>query len=121
MDEERARELLTAQLRRLDEDTGTEIDDRTPADEAEGGTRVMDVGDDGSRAAGAMDRDLTVGTLRRRRERTAAALHRVDVGTFGACQVCGGPIDDERLEARPETEFCRDHAEGPGQAGPVEP
>ncbi len=121
MDEQRARELLTAQLRTLDEDTGTEIDDRTPADEAEGGTRVMDVGDGGSQAAGAMDRDLAVGTLHRRREQTVAALHRVDAGTFGVCHACGRRIDDERLETRPETEFCRDHAEGPGQVGPVEP
>ncbi|HWB89505.1 MAG TPA: TraR/DksA C4-type zinc finger protein [Acidimicrobiia bacterium] len=39
-----------------------------------------------------------------------AALERLDRGEYGTCQVCGRPIDDERLEALPATRFCRDHA-----------
>ena len=30
-----------------------------------------------------------------------AALARVDDGTYGRCERCGGPIEPERLEARP--------------------
>ena len=30
-----------------------------------------------------------------------AALERVALGTYGLCVVCGRPIPDERLEARP--------------------
>ena len=34
------------------------------------------------------------------------ALARVEAGTFGVCEVCGGPIAPERLEARPTTTTC---------------
>jgi DnaK suppressor protein len=44
--------------------------------------------------------------------RVEAALGRLDSGGYGRCTVCGREVDDERLEARPETDRCRDHAEG---------
>lgn len=34
------------------------------------------------------------------------ALERLDEGTYGTCEACGGPIDDERLQVRPEARFC---------------
>ncbi|MEA2526111.1 MAG: DnaK suppressor protein [Thermomicrobiales bacterium] len=34
------------------------------------------------------------------------ALSRLDEGTFGICQRCGKPINEERLEAFPYVEFC---------------
>lgn len=34
------------------------------------------------------------------------ALRRLDQGTYGTCDACGGPIGDERLEALPATRFC---------------
>jgi RNA polymerase-binding transcription factor DksA len=34
------------------------------------------------------------------------ALQRLDDGTYGTCEACGKPIDDERLEALPATRFC---------------
>jgi len=37
-----------------------------------------------------------------------AALVRMDDGTFGACETCGSPIGDERLEARPFARQCMD-------------
>lgn len=36
----------------------------------------------------------------------SAALDRVDNGTYGVCVVCGRPIGDERLDARPATDRC---------------
>ena len=36
------------------------------------------------------------------------ALRRLDEGTYGTCEACGRPIDDERLEALPATRLCRD-------------
>lgn len=36
----------------------------------------------------------------------AAALARVDAGTFGVCERCGGAIPDARLEARPTAARC---------------
>ena len=36
------------------------------------------------------------------------ALRRLDEGTYGICEACGRPIDEERLEAVPAARFCRD-------------
>jgi RNA polymerase-binding transcription factor DksA len=39
------------------------------------------------------------------------ALHRLDEGTYGTCEICGQPIAAERLEALPAATFCvRDQA-----------
>ena len=54
---------------------------------------------------GAMAGELAV-----RLEQVEEALHRVDQGTYGVCEVCGGQIDEERLEARPTAVRCRTHA-----------
>lgn len=35
-----------------------------------------------------------------------AALARLDDGSYGTCERCGGPIGDARLEARPEARTC---------------
>lgn len=36
------------------------------------------------------------------------ALHRIQEGTFGECEDCGGAIGAKRLEARPVTTLCID-------------
>jgi DnaK suppressor protein len=36
------------------------------------------------------------------------AIKRIEDGTFGICEVCGGPISEKRLMARPVTTFCID-------------
>jgi DnaK suppressor protein len=39
-----------------------------------------------------------------------AALHRISDGTYGVCAVCGDHIVEGRLEARPWTPYCIQHA-----------
>ena len=39
-----------------------------------------------------------------------AALDRLAAGTYGRCEVCGRPIPAARLEARPTTTRCVEHA-----------
>jgi len=39
------------------------------------------------------------------------ALRRLDEGTYGTCEACGRPIDDERLQALPAARLCRDDQE----------
>lgn len=39
-----------------------------------------------------------------------AALRKVEEGNYGTCEVCGKEIVPERLEARPGTRTCIDHA-----------
>jgi DnaK suppressor protein len=36
------------------------------------------------------------------------AIKRIEDGTFGICEVCGGPISEKRLMARPVTTYCID-------------
>jgi DnaK suppressor protein len=36
------------------------------------------------------------------------ALKRIDDGTFGLCETCGGNISEKRLQARPVTTLCID-------------
>lgn len=44
-----------------------------------------------------------LGDVRRARERVAQ-------GTYGQCEVCGEPIPEDRLEARPWTSRCVQHS-----------
>jgi DnaK suppressor protein len=39
------------------------------------------------------------------------ALNRIEAGTFGACLVDGGPIEEKRLQAMPWTPYCLKHQE----------
>ncbi|GAA2844902.1 TraR/DksA family transcriptional regulator [Paenarthrobacter ilicis] len=45
-------------------------------------------------------------------EHIEAALARIADGTFGQCAVCGVEIPEGRMEARPWTPFCVNHASG---------
>ncbi len=54
--------------------------------------------------------DALVRQARARLAEIGAALARLDVGTYGACERCGRPIAAERLEARPEVRLCIDCA-----------
>jgi len=40
------------------------------------------------------------------------ALGRIADGSYGYCEICGEPIAEGRLEARPWTPYCIDHAGG---------
>lgn len=48
--------------------------------------------------------------LRRRKKRQLAqvnnALRRLDEGAYGLCELCGGAISEERLEAFPDMMTC---------------
>ncbi|SFB70258.1 transcriptional regulator, TraR/DksA family [Nocardioides terrae] len=43
---------------------------------------------------------------RRHLEEVDAALERVEAGTYGICETCGGPIGEGRLDARPVARTC---------------
>lgn len=50
--------------------------------------------------------DAVLRQTRRHLEEIGAALRRLDEGAYGVCEVCGGPIAEERLEARPAARTC---------------
>jgi len=50
--------------------------------------------------------DALIRQTERHLEEIDAALQRLDAGTYGTCEVCGGPIGQGRLEARPVARTC---------------
>jgi DnaK suppressor protein len=51
--------------------------------------------------------DISVGTsLEVTLERTERALAKLDEGTYGSCDACGGPIAAKRLAAMPDAVLC---------------
>jgi RNA polymerase-binding transcription factor DksA len=127
MDANRARSLLTAERDRLDRALGgvrhggdvgrTEQEatgdlaayDQHPAEEA---TETQSAEVDGAIES----------HLREQLDEVEAALARVEDGSFGACEICGRPIGDERLEARPAARFCLEHErQAESQAAAVGP
>jgi DnaK suppressor protein len=41
------------------------------------------------------------------RTRIECALERLEAGTYGICDDCGAPIDEERLRLLPDAATCR--------------
>jgi RNA polymerase-binding transcription factor DksA len=62
--------------------------------------------DSGHRTAETAEVLALVGQLAAHRKEVVAALHRIEVGTFGTCERCGNTIPDERLEAIPTVTLC---------------
>ncbi len=54
--------------------------------------------------------EALAGKLKDTLEEVAAAIVRLDEGTYGHCEVCGVALNPARLEAMPATRFCIDHA-----------
>jgi DnaK suppressor protein len=48
-----------------------------------------------------------LGPKRQELEAIEEALHRLENGSYGYCEVCGQPIEPRRLEIMPETPLCR--------------
>lgn len=60
-------------------------------------------------AAATAERSEVLALIDSARERLAevdAALQKMDEGTYGICEVCGRPIAEARLEARPLSVRC---------------
>jgi len=99
---ERERRELDRQIRRLEEMTEKLRSDRGGGDGgvsnhlAEGASSTFDQG-----------RNLALlSNLKRTLGLVEAALKRLDLGTYGFCEVCGEPIDRARLEALPYAAQC---------------
>jgi YteA family regulatory protein len=100
----RLREELTAQLRALE--GGLDQSQREALQELSGydnhpadlGTEVFE-----------RSKDLALRELARRRlEAVEEALKSLETGGYGYCRSCGRPVEEERLEALPETTLCLD-------------
>ncbi len=61
------------------------------------------------RATRETDRNFTLRIRDRERKlitKIREALERIDNGTYGYCEICGGEITEKRLIARPVTTMC---------------
>lgn len=71
----------------------------------------------------AFEQEMSASLLQNERElqaEVAAALDRLEQGTFGTCERCGRDIGEGRLQAVPYTRFCLDcaqNAQEDGEAG----
>jgi DnaK suppressor protein len=64
------------------------------------------IGDGTTEAVGRLT-EIGVGrSLESTLARTERALAKLDDGTYGTCDACGGPIEPARLRARPDSVLC---------------
>jgi RNA polymerase-binding transcription factor DksA len=114
MDSDAARELLAAERQRLEEvKAGLEADGIGTESESESLSELSDVdqhpADIGTET---FDRERDFSILEQVEAELAdveRALQRLDDGTYGRCEVCGEPIEPERLEAVPFARYCIKH------------
>jgi DnaK suppressor protein len=114
MDDEKARGIITAQLDDIAEQLA-----RFRGEAAPQGLADRDVGDavDTSQLLQAQNENAAlIEGLEREQTRLNEALARLGAGDFGRCEICGNPIEDERLELRPWTRRCAKHAPDPENA-----
>ena len=66
---------------------------------------------DGGQVAAEQDEIMALANdLRAQLDDVQHALGKLDVGSYGLCEVCGEVIPDDRLAALPATRFCMQHA-----------
>lgn len=58
------------------------------------------------------ERTSMVKTLQERLIDVKNALEKIEQGTYGLCEVCGNPIEADRLEANPAARTNKEHMNG---------
>lgn len=81
------------------EDTSSEADLNSEADAAE----EME------------ERGATLSILETEYNDIKRALHKIEVGTFGICEISGEPIEEARLQFKPTARTCKTHMNEEGQ------
>jgi RNA polymerase-binding transcription factor DksA len=114
MESEHARDRLAAERERLENvKSSLEADGLGTESESESLSELSDADQhQADTATETFDRERDFSIL----EQVEAELHdveralqRLDEGTYGRCEACGEPIEEERLEALPAARFCLKH------------
>jgi DnaK suppressor protein len=95
--------LLTQKINELLSEAGKTVTEMTNGKE--------NYPDPNDRASLESDRNFELRIRDRERKlimKMQEAIKRIDDGVFGICEVCGGPISEKRLMARPVTTLCID-------------
>lgn len=95
--------LLTQKINELLSEAGKTVSEMTNGKE--------NYPDPNDRASLESDRNFELRIRDRERKlimKMQEAIKRIDDGIFGVCEVCGGPISEKRLMARPVTTLCID-------------
>ena len=95
---------LQTQLATLEEDTFA-----TTQSEMSGDVGLDDESADAGTATFEREKDLSIlDRIDAQLADVARAEKRLAAGTYGTCEACGRPIDEDRLRARPAARFCLD-------------
>jgi DnaK suppressor protein len=70
------------------------------------GDYPQDPADAGANLSESERSEAVLAVARRQRSDVLAALHRIDMGTYGTCVDCGTLVPEGRLEAKPEAARC---------------
>jgi len=95
------RDLLTQRIDQLLNDAGKTVSEMT-----DDRVNLPDITD---RASLESDRNFELRIRDRERKlikKLKEGISRIDDGTFGICEICGGKISQKRLMARPVTTLC---------------
>ena len=95
--------LLTQKINELLSEAGKTVSEMTNGKE--------NYPDPNDRASLESDRNFELRIRDRERKlimKMQEAIKRIEDGVFGICEVCGGPISEKRLIARPVTTLCID-------------
>jgi DnaK suppressor protein len=93
--------MLTQKINELLSEAGKTVNEMTNGKE--------NYPDPNDRASLESDRNFELRIRDRERKlimKMQEAIKRIDDGVFGICEVCGGPISEKRLIARPVTTLC---------------
>jgi len=105
VDTQATRTTLEQLMRELDSATAT-LEGEGAGESSELSHVTQHPGDVGTDVA---DNDREIAVLEAADDRRAeiqAALARLDAGTYGTCVDCGRPVEEARLEFRPEAARC---------------
>jgi RNA polymerase-binding transcription factor DksA len=66
----------------------------------------------GDRISSYENNNALVNDLEHRLREVEAALDKIKKGNYGICEICGKPIEEDRLSANPAAKTCKEHMNG---------
>lgn len=72
-------------------------------------TQEADENVSADRAEDWLERTATLSALEKRYNNIVKALGKISQGTYGVCEICNEPIEEDRLEANPTARTCKKH------------